>query len=657
MQSNINHYSEEENTKAFFEYIHYLDGQLQNLSKEDLQHLQDIIRKQKIQELENKPSKEEKQLREDYLRKLYSGKIQGPIQWNPYDFPIGTYPEKPIRELNPNKSLFENYRDYAKNHLDEMAVYIYRTEKTYTHREILDLIEVYACGLEKEGIEKGDVVAVMLDGSIEEIVMPFAINKIGGIFKLADYSKKEEVVRHSLLDSNVKLSLIENHILQFPPFKNMFEKIIEESAGPMYVVGLIGKPKHKEKKIYELKELGKERKSRTVHYDINDIVCINNSSGTSNGIPKPIAQSSGTLTAALQKLYYTDFPIGSGNVTIKCIPGFVGLGTITSMLSPFLAGGIVALIGSNGGVTLDELKYKMKNFVDKFDIFIKENNLDKDAKINLFVAPEFARDFERDKRIKNLEHIGTFMVAGSSMKDAGEVSEKQRKRGLRVNIVEWYGQNENLGVTGSMNHSMAYPEIVAEGHPLKDVELIIVDNNTHEVLPIGEVGLILERAPSVFKYYPGLPEKTESVRIELNGDEEKWYKPGDYGKINFDGRLQLIDREEQYRIWDDFKTPTVNIENIIQKMPFVRACGIIKTTGKGTSFEDIAAFIEVEEGNDTNSIIEGIYNSPSLDGHQQVQEVFIVKMPYNGSGKIDKAKLKEYYENQNKEKESIKVKK
>ena len=650
MQNDMNRNSEEidnyseEDYRRFFSFINSYREFIENKSKEELQQLQETIRKQRISELNNPPTSEEKAAREKYLRELYLGKLQGPIQWNPYDFPTGAYVEKPTRKLDLNKSLYENYTDYAQEHLDEMAVYIDETKKAYTHREILDLIDIAACGLEKMGIEKGDIVAIMLDGSIEEIVMPLAINKIGGIFKIADYSKNSDIVKHSLLNSDIKLAILEEHILKFPPFNSMFEETIEEATYPTFIVGSKEELTGKKKSISELMELGQERKSNTAHFDMDDIVCINNSSGTENGRPKPIAQSQRSMIDAIQKILYTDFPIGRGNVTIKCIPGFVGLGTITSMLAPFEAGGTIALMGADGGVVLEQLKAKMVKFINEFDSFIENYNLSKDAKVNLFVAPDYARYCDKENSIKNLNHVGTFMVAGSPMPDVYTISENLRNKGLPIYIVVWYGQNELLGVSGSLNHSTVSPELLVAGQPLKEVEVIVIDEKTHEVLPIGESGRILESSPGIFSHYPGLKQKSDAAKINLYGRE--WLST-DIGSLGADGRLKVEDRS--FRIWADFKAPITDIAiKLASGVEGVHDCAIIKIPQeKGRenySFEEIVACIKEKKGYSTSDIAKSIFETKILDSHEQVQEVIhIDEIPRNGSDKVDITKLTQYY--------------
>ena len=639
----INNYSEE-NYKDFFTYLHGIRKSIESMSKEDLQQLQELVRTQKIRELESNPSAEEKAARAKHLRELYLGKLQGPIQWNPYEFSVANYVETPIRKLDPNKSLYENYKDSIVNEND-LAVYIDETENAYTHKEVLDLIEVAACGLEKMGIGKGDIVAIMLDGSIEEIVMPLAINKIGGIFKIADYSKNSDIVKHSLLNSDIKLAILEEHILKFPPFNSMFEETIEEATYPTFIVGSKEELTGKKKSISELIELGQERKSNTAHFDMDDIVCINNSSGTENGRPKPIAQSQRSMIDAIQKILYTDFPIGRGNVTIKCIPGFVGLGTITSMLAPFEAGGTIALMGADGGVVLEQLKAKMVKFINNFDVFIEKHNLSIDAYLNFLVAPDYARDFDRQKVIKNLNRVGSFMVAGSPMPDVYKVSKSLREKGLPVYIVVWYGQNELLGVSGSINHSTVYPEdVLASGHPLKDVEVIVINEETHEVLPIGESGRILESSPGIFSHYPGLKQKSDAAKINLYGRE--WLTT-DIGSICADGTLKVEDRS--FRTWADFKAPLSDIAMIISEIDGVLDCAMMKIPqeeGKENySFEEIVSCITLEDdGCNIEDIVREIFTTPRLDDHQQVQEVMIMKkIPHNGSDKVDQTKLLEYY--------------
>ena len=98
----INNYSEED-YRRFFSFINSYREFIENKSKEELQQLQETIRKQRIEELNNPPSTEEKAAREKYLRELYLGKLQGPIQWNPYDFPTGAYVEKPTRKLDSRR--------------------------------------------------------------------------------------------------------------------------------------------------------------------------------------------------------------------------------------------------------------------------------------------------------------------------------------------------------------------------------------------------------------------------------------------------------------------------------------------------------------------------------------------------------------------------
>ncbi|MCF6281734.1 MAG: MFS transporter [Candidatus Polarisedimenticolaceae bacterium] len=75
------------------------------------------------------------------------------------------------------------------------------------------------------------------------------------------------------------------------------------------------------------------------------------------------------------------------------------------------------------------------------------------------------------------------------------------------------------------------------GQPLPGSSIHIVDPVTLEPLAVGEEGLILVGGTQVMQGYLNDPEGTATVIIEKSG--RRWYKSGDYGRLDSDGFLFL----------------------------------------------------------------------------------------------------------------------
>lgn len=80
------------------------------------------------------------------------------------------------------------------------------------------------------------------------------------------------------------------------------------------------------------------------------------------------------------------------------------------------------------------------------------------------------------------------------------------------------------------------------GQAIDGVELAIVHPETHAPLPLGSQGLILARGPNIFSGYlnPGI----SSPFLDYQG--RQWYKTGDLGFIDEEGRLTISGRMKRF---------------------------------------------------------------------------------------------------------------
>ena len=76
----------------------------------------------------------------------------------------------------------------------------------------------------------------------------------------------------------------------------------------------------------------------------------------------------------------------------------------------------------------------------------------------------------------------------------------------------------------------------AGGTPNGNVKVYIVDKE-NKILPDGETGELVIAGLGVGRGYMNLPDKTEAVFIDLNG--ERAYKTGDLARISPEGEIDF----------------------------------------------------------------------------------------------------------------------
>lgn len=201
-------------------------------------------------------------------------------------------------------------------------------------------------------------------------------------------------------------------------------------------------------------------------------------------------------------------------------------------------------------------------------------------------------------------------------------------------LLERYGMTE----TGMNLSNPLHGErrVGSVGLPLPGVEARIVDPETGERLPDGEVGEVQIRGPHVCSGYWQQPEKTVEAFTE-----DGWLKTGDLGLREADGYFTLKGRAKDLIISGGLNVYPPEVELALTEHPAVAASAVIGCPDKKWG-ERVTAVIVREEGAAVSEreIIEHCrrhlapYKAPK-------QVVFAEEMPRNALGKIEKAKLRE----------------
>jgi fatty-acyl-CoA synthase len=173
------------------------------------------------------------------------------------------------------------------------------------------------------------------------------------------------------------------------------------------------------------------------------------------------------------------------------------------------------------------------------------------------------------------------------------------------------------------------------GKPLPGVELKICDIETGVRLSSNQVGEIRVKGPLFSSYFKD-PEKTNE-----SYDEEKFFKTGDLGEVDKEGRLYYKGRLKEMVKSGGINIAPIEVEEVLMRHPKVRTAFVIGIKDKQLD-EKLAAFLVLKE--EVNLELDEIKSFCKEEmAAYKVPSIFkIIKdneLPLTTTGKIQKMKL------------------
>jgi long-chain acyl-CoA synthetase len=179
-----------------------------------------------------------------------------------------------------------------------------------------------------------------------------------------------------------------------------------------------------------------------------------------------------------------------------------------------------------------------------------------------------------------------YCISGAASLPAQVRSEFEALTGGR--LVEGYGLSEASPVT-HCNPLTEQCRTGSIGLPLPGVEAAIVDQETGEPVPTGEVGELVVRGPNIMQGYWNRAEETNQTF--RNG----WMRTGDLGKMDADGYFSIVERVKDVIIASGLKVYPREVEEVLFKHPAVAEVAV---AGAPDAYrgETVAAFVVLKPG-------------------------------------------------------------
>ena len=465
--------------------------------------------------------------------------------------------KKPIKEFDLNQTMYSLVTSESKDDLVLKATGFMGNDMSYN--DLIISADKLAQAFHNIGIKDGENVAILT------ISMPIvqqsllSLSKIGATMSWIDLRSKPKDVLRYINSGNCKT------IIVFEDMLPLIESIIDETDVKKVVVS---SPKDYLSPIIKVLAMLKDKKDgkkivlpndpRFVRFndfiknvDTNNLITpvsfekdrpslIVQSSG-STGKPKQIVHTEYNFNSAVQKMAYTDLPFYKGNTMHISIPPFIiyGLGnsiyasmafTMKAEMNPFVDENTVYNDLGKFDISLAAPLHYRYMYKQLIELNKSITELEKDN--SLEAKKELKQKMKELKRVLTGIDRAKVFVSGGDKIGADELIEMQQT--FNKVIVNGYGNNECLGATIVSPMYANKPGSI--GVPMEGIEVKVVNPETEEILPQGEIGELYISSDNLFVEYLNNPDETNKIKV-IDELEKQWVKSGDLCYIDKDGYI------------------------------------------------------------------------------------------------------------------------
>ncbi|MGE7921728.1 AMP-binding protein [Viridibacillus arvi] len=460
--------------------------------------------------------------------------------------------------------------------------------KDITYKELYESSLKFANYLVSIGIEKGDRVAIMLPNCPQGVIGYFGVLYAGGIVVQTNPLYTEREIEYQMKDSGAKV------ILSLDILYPRIAKVIKDTHLEHVIITAIKDylpfPKNLmypfiQKKQYGFKVTVEHSGSNhlfteimrvsttepiTLNFNIEEDIALLQYTGGTTGYPKGVMLTHKNLIANVQMCsVWMSECIPGEEVIMGVLPFFHVYGMTTVLLLSVMRGDKMVLLPKFDVETTLKTIQKQKT-----TLFPGAPTL----YIGLLNHPDIAK--------YNLSSIKACMSGSAPLPI--EVQEKFEKI-TGGKLVEGYGLTETSPVThcNFIWHNERVKGSVGVPWPNTDAAILQVDST--EPLPIGEIGEIAVKGPQVMKGYWNRPEDTEMAM------RDGWFLTGDLGYMDDKGYFYVVDRKKDIIIAGGFNIYPREIEEVLYEHEAVQECVALGVPDPYRG-ETVKAFIVLKEG-------------------------------------------------------------
>lgn len=205
-------------------------------------------------------------------------------------------------------------------------------------------------------------------------------------------------------------------------------------------------------------------------------------------------------------------------------------------------------------------------------------------------------------------------------------------------LIEIYSMTE--GGVVCLLHAHKYPDkLHTVGQPNKGSEVFTIDEEGNR-LPDGAIGELVGRSPTMMSGYQNKPDKTDEASW-YDDDGGRWQRMGDIGRVDADGFIELLGRSKDMIISGGFNIYPVDLENVLLQHPAIVEAAVIGMPSERWG-ETPVAFVTPSKGSrlDVDTIL--AETNKMLGKTQRISALYVIdEMPRSHIGKLLKTELRD----------------
>jgi acetyl-CoA synthetase len=481
-------------------------------------------------------------------------------------------------------------------------------KKEITYQELMRNANKIGNALLSQGLEKGDIVLVMIPRLIEAYMVYLGVLKAGLVVIPSSEMLRTKDLQYRITHGDVKA------VISYYEYTEQFSEIENMDKLHKFVIG---------KEVDGWLHLDKLMDQQSGELEIatttrDDMAFLSYTSGTT-GYPKGVVHTHGWAHVHL-KIAANNWLCIQENDTVWAT---AGPGWQKWIWSPFLS-----VLGSGATGFVYHGRFEPKKYLQ----------LLMDYQVNVLCCTP--TEYRLMAKVDNLDQykitsLHSAVSAGEPLNR--EVIDTFRKH-FNIDVRDGYGQTENTLLVGVLKGMEIKPGSMGKPTPGNIVEII---NEEGEPCKVGEVGDIAVHidSPSLFKHYYKDPERTAK---QFRGD---YYITGDRAKKDEDGYFWFEGRSDDIIISSGYTIGPFEVEDALVKHPLVKECAVVASPDEIRGHV-VKAFIVLRDGVDRNDpdLI------PNLQEHVKQLTApykyprkieFVDDLPKTTSGKIRRVELRQ----------------
>ena len=493
------------------------------------------------------------------------------------------YPDFIPPELTPRfASGLAMFLATAQTMPDQPAIYYF--DQTMSFGELDRKSTALAAALKERGVTHGDRIAFYLQNIPQFLIALYAVWKVGAIVVTCNPMFKQRELEYHLNDSGAKGLIC---------LESLYETIARDVIGNTKVEFVITTNEldfvNKDAVPALLASSRKQRFGETLdmlalidqfagaHIQIAtltpaDIAFLTYTSGTTGRAKGGMNTHANVVFNAT--FYQQWMRLDSNDVVIGVAPFFHITGLIAHLAVAALAGmPIIMLYRFDAAETLRLIeKWRGSFTVAAITVFI--------ALLN-----------HPDLKTRDLSSLNKAFSGGAPVSPA-IVEQFQEATGTYIHNI--YGLTETTSPSHATPLGGRAPVdtdsgALSVGVPIPNTICRILDVNTGQDLPPGEVGELITKGPEVVAGYWEKPEET------ANAIRDGYLYTGDVARMDEDGWFYLVDRKKDMIIASGYKVWPREVEDVLYQHPAVREAGVVGAPDPYRG-ETVVAYVALKSG-------------------------------------------------------------